>query len=185
VTATTDIQDKLIARGLAPGQHLMDAGYPSSANFAASARRGVTLIAPVIATTGRNAKKGTFTPLDFTIDWEPRQASCPAGALSRSMRPDARGLVTFRFRARDCRPCPLRGKCTKALNPDLGRSIMIHPEPVHQARVDAPRAQHGEDWAKIYRLRAGVESSISQAVRGPDLRHSATGAWRKSTSRTS
>ncbi|WP_455357164.1 transposase [Streptomyces sp. SYSU K217416] len=172
VSATTDIQDKLIARDLTPGQHLMDAGYPSSANFAASARRGITLIAPVIAATGRNAKKGTFTPLDFTIDWKAGQARCPAGAVSRSMRPDARGLVTFRFRVRDCRPCPLRSTCTKALNPDLGRSITIHPQPVHQARVDAHRAQQGEDWAKIYRLRAGVESTISQAVRGPDLRHS-------------
>jgi transposase len=172
VTATTDIQDKLITRDLTPGQHLMDAGYPSSANFAASAKRGITLIAPVIAATGRNAKKGTFTPLDFTIDWEAGQARCPAGAISRSMRPDARGLVTFRFRVRDCRPCPMRAQCTKALNPNLGRSITIHPEPVHQARVEAHRAQQGEDWAKIYRLRAGVEGTISQAVRGPDLRHS-------------
>jgi len=172
VTATTDIQDKLIARDLTPGQHLMDAGYPSSANFAASAKRSITLIAPVIAATGRNAKKGTFTPLDFTIDWEAGQARCPAGAVSRSMRPDARGLVTFRFRVRDCRPCPLRSKCTKALNPDLGRSITIHPQPVHQARVDAHRAQQGEDWAKIYRLRAGVEGTVSQAVRGPGLRNS-------------
>lgn len=63
VTATTDVQDKLTARDLTPGQHLTDAGYPSSANFAASAKRGITLIAPVIAATGRNAKKGTFTPL--------------------------------------------------------------------------------------------------------------------------
>jgi transposase len=172
VTATTDIQDRLISRDLAPGQHLMDAGYPSSTNFAASAARGVTLVAPVIAQTGRNAQKGTFTPLDFTIDWEHGQARCPAGALSRSMRPDVRGLVTFRFRVRDCRPCPLRAKCTKAVNPDLGHSITVHPEPVHQARVNAHQAQQGEDWAKVYRLRAGVESTISQAVRGPGLRHS-------------
>jgi transposase len=172
VSATTDIQDKFIARDLTPGQHLMDAGYPSSENFAASAKRGITLIAPVIAATGRNAKKGTFTPLDFTIDWKAGQARCPAGAVSRSMRPDARGLVTFRFRVRDCRPCPLRSKCTKALNTDLGRSITIHPQPVHQARLDAHRAQQGEDWAKVYRLRAGVEGTISQAVRGPDLRNS-------------
>jgi hypothetical protein len=34
LTATTDIQDRLIGRGLAPDQHLMDAGYPSSTNFA-------------------------------------------------------------------------------------------------------------------------------------------------------
>ncbi len=172
VTATTDIQDRLIGRGLAPGRHLMDAGYPSSANFAASATRGITLIAPAIAKTCRNAKNGTFTPLDSDIDWNTGQARCPAGAISRSMRPDVRGLVTFRFRVRDCRPCPLRAKCTKAANPDLGRSITVHPEPVHDARVNAHRAQQGEDWAKIYRLRAGVEGTISQAVPGPGLRHS-------------
>jgi hypothetical protein len=60
VNATTAIQDKLIARGLAPGEHLMDAGYPSADNFAASATRDITLVAPVIAKTGRNANKGTF-----------------------------------------------------------------------------------------------------------------------------
>jgi hypothetical protein len=175
VTATTDIQDKLIARDLAPGEHLMDAGYPSATNFAASAERHITLIAPVVTTTGRNAKKGTFTPADFTIDWDAGQATCPAGALSRSMRPDARGLVTFRFRVRDCRPCPLRAQCTRAANPNLGRSITIHPEPVHEARMNAHRAQQGENaesWAKVYNIRAGIEGTVSQAVRGPDLRHS-------------
>jgi hypothetical protein len=84
----------------------------------------------------------------------------------------ARDLVTFRFRVRDCRPCPPRDQCTKAANVNLGRSITIHPEPVHQARVNAHQAQQGNDWGKIYRLRAGVETTITQAVRGPDLRHS-------------
>jgi hypothetical protein len=172
VTATTAIQDKLIARGLAPDQHLMDAGYPSAANFAASAARGITLVAPVITKTGRNAKKNTFTPADFTIDWEGGQARCPAGAVSRSMHPDGRGLVTFRFRTRDCRPCPLRERCTRTIDPDRARSITIHPGPIHQARMNAHHAQQGEDWAKIYNIRAGVEGTISQAVRGPDLRHS-------------
>ena len=175
VSATTDVQDRLIARDLAPGEHLMDAGYPSAENFAASAERGITLIAPVVVKTDRNAQKDTFTPADFTIDWDQGQARCPAGAVSRSMRPDARGLVTFRFRVRDCRPCPLRAKCTRAIDPDKARTITIHPQPVHEARMDAHRAQQGEageSWAKIYNLRAGVEGTVSQAVRGPDLRHS-------------
>lgn len=175
VSATTDIQDRLIARDLAPGEHLMDAGYPSADNFAASAERSITLIAPVLVKTGRNAKKDTFTPLDFTIDWAGGQAHCPAGAVSHSMRPGARGLVTFRFRVRDCRPCPLRAQCTSAIDPNRARAITIHPQPVHEARMNAHRAQQGkagESWAKIYHLRAGIEGTISQAVQGPDLRHS-------------
>lgn len=44
---------------------------PSTDNFAASTTRGITLIAPVIAKTGRNANKGTFTPLRSTEpSWE-------------------------------------------------------------------------------------------------------------------
>jgi transposase len=172
VTATTAIQDKLIARDLAPGEHLVDAGYPSGPNFAASATRGITLVAPVITRTGRNARQDTFTPADFTIDWEKGQARCPAGALSRSMRPDKRGMVTFRFRVPDCRPCPIRAQCTRALDPDKARTITIHPEPIHQAKMAAHHAQSEEGWAKVYNIRAGVEGTISQAVRGPDLRHS-------------
>ncbi len=171
VTATTPIQDKLANRGLAPAQHLMDAGYPSAANIAASAAAGIALIAPVTVLTGRNAKAGTFTASDFAVDWDTGQATCPAGALSRSMRPDARGLVTFRFRVRDCRPCPLRAGCTKAVNPDLGRSITVHPEPVHTARMNMIRDQDSATWQQTYNARAGIESTISQAVRGPGLRH--------------
>ena len=93
VTATTAIQDKLIGRGLAPGEHLMDSGYPSAANIVASNLREITLIAPVTVLAGRNAKAGTHTPADFDINWAAGTATCPAGAVSGSMRADGRGLV--------------------------------------------------------------------------------------------
>jgi hypothetical protein len=171
VTTTTAIQDKLISRGLAPGEHLMDAGYPSAGNICASARRGITLIAPVTVLTGRNAKQGTFTPADFEIDWEQGRARCPAGATSRSMRPDVRGLVTFAFSLRACTPCPLRARCTTAA-PPMVRRITVHPRPIHEARMNAYRDQDGETWRTTYNQRAGIEGTISQAVRGLDLRHS-------------
>lgn len=82
-------------------EHLMDGGYPSAVTIAASARRGITLVAPV---TGRNAQKGTFAPADVTIDWDAGAAICPGGATNRSMKPDKWGLVTFAFSRRDCRP---------------------------------------------------------------------------------
>jgi len=170
VVATTAIQDKLIARGLAPGEHLMDAGYPSADNIAASAARGITLVAPVVVQTGRNARHGTFGPGKFTVDWQAGTARCPAGQTSRSMRPDKRGLVTFAFSRRHCRPCPIRDQCTLA-GPNVPRRITIHPEPVHQARMTAQRVQDSDQWRTTYNVRAGVEGTVSQAVRGPDLRH--------------
>src|SRR6266540_2416117 len=170
VVATTAIQDKLIARGLAPGEHLMDAGYPSADNIAASAARGITLVAPVVVQTGRNARHGTFGPGKFTVDWQAGTARCPAGQNSRSMRPDKRGLVTFAFSRRHCRPCPIRDQCTLA-GPNVPRRITIHPEPVHQARMTDQRVQDSDQWRTTYNVRAGVEGTVSQAVRGPDLRH--------------
>lgn len=171
VTATTPIQDKLIDRGLAPGKHLMDSGYPSSQNIADSALRGITLLAPVIVNNGRNANAGTFTPADFRIDWQAGTATCPTGAVSRSMRPDPRGLVTFAFSRRTCTPCPIRHQCTLATLP-TPRRITIHPEPVHEARMRAQHAQDTEAWKKDYHTRAGIEGTVSEAVRGPGLRHS-------------
>jgi transposase len=171
VTATTDIQDKLTARELAPAEHLMDAGYPSAANISAAAASGIAPIAPVTVLNGRNANLGTFTTSDFAVNWAAGQATCPAGAISRSMRPDARGLVTFRFRVRDCRPCPLRDQCTTSTDPDRARTITIHPEPVHTARTNMIRDQDSAAWQQTSNARAGIEGTISQAVRGPGLRH--------------
>jgi transposase len=171
VTATTAIQDRLIARDLAPGEHLMDAGYPSAEVIAASAQRGITLIAPVIVSTGRNARAGTFTPVDFTIDWDGGTARCPAGAHSRSMKQDGRGLIRFAFSRSDCLPCPIRDQCTRAKN-GAARNIAVHPQPVHEARTLAIQAQGTDEWLATYNARAGIEGTISQAVRGPGLRHS-------------
>ena len=170
VVATTTIQDKLINRGLAPGEHVTDGGYPSAQNITASAKRDITLVAPVTVATGRNAQKGTFTPADFTIDWTAGTATCPAGATSRSMKPDKRGLVTFAFSRRDCRPCPIRDQCTLA-KLDTPRRITIHPEPIHEARMAAHAAQDSDQWRKTYNTRAGIEGTISEAVRGPNLRY--------------
>lgn len=170
VTAATTIQDKLLARGLAPDQHLMDAGYCSAANISASTQRGITLLTPVVVRIGRNADKGTFTPADFTIDWQAGAATCPAGATSASMRPYKTGLVAFLFSNRDCRPCPIRDQCTLAAERS-SRKITVHPQPIHQARMAARAAQNTEQWRTTYNIRAGIEGTISEAVRGPNLRN--------------
>lgn len=170
VTATTAIQNKLTGRALAPAIHLMDAGYPSAANLAASAQAGITLLAPLTASPGRNPHSGTFTPYDFQIDWHTGTARCPNGATSRSMRPEARGLVIFAFSRSHCTDCPIRARCTPAA-PPTARRITVHPEPLHQARLAAHQAQNTPGWQNTYNQRAGIEATISQAVRGPDLRH--------------
>ncbi|UWZ36374.1 transposase [Dactylosporangium roseum] len=86
------------------------------------------------------------------------------------MKPDKRDLVTFAFSRRDCRPCPIRDRCTLAAE-HIARRITVHPEPIHQARMAAHTAQHSDQWRKTYHARAGIEGTVSEAVRGPNLRH--------------
>ncbi|MFE7593499.1 transposase, partial [Kitasatospora sp. NPDC057512] len=171
VTAVTPVQDRLIARDLKPGEHLLDSGYPSGPNIGASLERGITLVAPVTVRTGRGAHDGTFTPKDFHVDWHSGVTRCPAGATSISMRPKKNGLIRVAFSRTDCRPCPIRAQCTTAA-PHLGRSLEIHPEPIHTARMRMQTEQDTPRWREAYRARAGIEATISQAVRGPGLRRS-------------
>lgn len=170
-TEATDIQDKLIVRDLAPAEHLMDAGYTSAENIVASTARGIALMAPVTVVTGRNSKVNTFVPADFEVDWDAGHARCPNGAVSGPMRAQKSGLVAFKFPRRDCTPCPIRAACTRSPLPE-SRAIVIHPRPIHEARMAAHRAQDSDTWRHTYNKRAGIEGTISQAVRGSDLRHS-------------
>ena len=171
-TATTPIQDKLIARGLRPATHLVDAGYSSAGNFADSGLRGITLIAPVVVATGHNAKNGTFNLADFDVDWERGVARCPNGAESHPMRPVKQGKLAFGFATGDCVPCPIRAQCTQIANPKIARTFTTHPEPVHKSRIEAYRAQDTTAWRTQYNARAGIEGTISEAVRRSDLRKS-------------
>jgi hypothetical protein len=120
--------------------------------------------------TGRNARVATFSPTDFTIDFTAGTATCPGGAVSISSTLEARGLIMFNFSRKDCSPCPLRSQCMNSHIPNA-RRVRVHPEPLHQARTAAITAAHTGDWHIRYRKRAGIEGTISQAVRGPDLRH--------------
>ncbi|MER8106021.1 IS1182 family transposase [Kitasatospora sp. NPDC094016] len=171
VTAVTPVQDKLIARDLKPGEHLLDSGYPSGPNIGAALERGISLIAPVTVQTGRGARDGTFTPKDFHVDWQAGITHCPAGATSISMRPKKDGLIRVAFSRAHCRPCPIRVQCTTAA-PHLGRVLEIHPEPIHTARTRMQTEQDTPEWHAAYRARAGIEGTVSQAVRGPGLRRS-------------
>jgi transposase len=168
-TATAAIGDRLTGRDLTPGTHLMDSAYPSAAALAGAAARGTTVLTP-IPRAGRNAAADTYTPADFTIDFTALTATCPAGAVSISSAPDPRGLIMFNFSRKDCRPCPLRTQCMNSQVPNA-RRVRVHPEPLHTARTAAITAEHTDGWHLRYRKRAGIEGTISQAVRGPDLRH--------------
>jgi hypothetical protein len=120
-----------------------------------------------------------FTQSAFTIDWEAKKATCPQGNVSASWSDQRKSSGTpvsrVHFTAQDCAVCPVRGKCTKAANGKWGRSLTLLPQTQQEALEDRRRDQLTDQWQQRYNTRAGVEGTISQAVRRTRIRTRYTG----------
>ena len=164
---TTPVHQALARRGLAPDEHYVDSGYPSAELLVgAQATFGITLVTPVLLDHSAQARaKAGFAAAAFTIDWDNQQATCPQGRTSSCWSPASqRGTdaIVVKFAGTTCRPCPVRDQCTTAKRG--GRQLTLHPRPLHEALQQARSEQHSTGWQAKYRLRAGVEGTIHQAV---------------------
>lgn len=164
---TAAIHEQLAARGLAPHEHYVDSGYPSAKLVADAARlHGITLVSPMLTDCSRQAREGNgFHAAAFTIDWDHEQAICPQGQRSTSWIPAAqRGdeVIVVRFDTQTCRACPVRPACTTAKR--SGRVLTLKPRPLHETLAEARARQDTRSWQEKYRIRAGAESTMRQAV---------------------
>jgi hypothetical protein len=172
---TATIHDDLAARDLLPAEHAVDTGYTSAALLVqARAEHQVELLGPVQFSSSRQARSGEGFDLSaFAIDFDQQRAICPAGVISSTWREEtSRGLPLIRidFRKRDCGPCLLRPRCTTA---KTGlRKLTIRPRDQHEALERARAEQRTDAWKERYKIRAGVEGTISQAVRAAGIRRS-------------
>lgn len=167
------IQHALVACGRAPGEHLVDAGYPDAGALVASAARGIELLGPVPKDTSWQARTpGAFTADQFAVEWATRTAACPGGkqSVATADATDRHGnqTVQFAFAAADCQPCPVRARCTRSAA--RGRTLTLRPEVEQQALQAARARQAAPAFQEAYAARAGIEGTISQAVRTCGLR---------------
>ena len=149
-----------------PAQHIADTGYSAAGLFVDSQNSyGVDLITPVRPEhSWQHTEKTGFDASQFQIDWAQEKAICPMGKESSSWTPSPprRGHTTFyvHFRETDCRVCPVKAACTRGKR----RSLGIQERELVE-RVEAKRAfQKTQVYKDIYRQRAGVEGTISQAT---------------------
>jgi len=164
---TKPIHARLDQRGMLPGEHLVDSGYPSAELLVSSrAGYGITLVTPMLAGTSPQARAGAgFDRAAFAVDFDARQATCPQGRTSSYWNPvTQRGTSTIviTFAEGTCGPCPVRAQCTTSASGR--RQLTVHPQQVHEAQLAARSAQGTRDFQARYALRAGVEGTIRQGV---------------------
>lgn len=166
VAMTAAIHERLGRRNLLPAQHLLDSGYPSADLLVASAALGVDLVSPMLADESWQAREqGGYDASAFSVDFDTQQVTCPQGQVSGSWSPARQrdlNVIVVKFDTATCRACPARTQCTTAGRG--GRQLSIRPRPVHHAVAAARARQTTTGFKATYRLRAGVESTIRQAV---------------------
>ena len=176
---TQAIHQRLARRRLTPGEHAVDAGYVSAGHIlAARDDHGITLLGPVGADTTQASRGAGQEPAliqaAFSIDWDARQVTCPQGATSISWsdqrKPSGTPVARVHFALADCDPCPLRPQCTKAAHGRWGRSLTLLSREQHELLARQRAEQQTAEWKARYNIRAGVEGTISQAVRATRLR---------------
>ncbi|MDH6114963.1 hypothetical protein P3T34_007178 [Kitasatospora sp. MAP12-44] len=135
----------------------------------------IDLLGPVAADTMHERHEGEHIPQSaFIVDWDARKVTCPQGAVSVSWsdqrKPSGTPITRVHFALRDCDPCPARTRCTKAANGRYGRTLTLLPQEQQQVLEQRRVEQQTEEWKARYDVRAGVEGTISQAVRRTGIR---------------
>jgi transposase len=168
------IQGRLADIELLPAEQLVDAGYVRAQNLIASQRdHQIDLVGPLPADHQWQARaKQGFALHEFAVDWERKAMTCPQGRQSVRWCETQTGrgpMIHVDFSPADCMPCPVRACCTRAKT--LPRSLTLQPRAEHTAIQLARQRQETEAFALQYASRAGVEGTLSQAVRAFGLRH--------------
>jgi transposase len=173
---TAVIHQALLAKGLVPAEHLVDAAYVDAELLVGSrGELGIDLVGPPRPNPSWQGKVAGGHTIDrFEVDWDERRVRCPQGKLSSAWSPqvDHAGApyVSVMFRKADCGACPARSLCTRAEH--QARHLKLPPRAEHEALKAARERLATKEGRRRYARRAGIEGTISQGVRAFGLRRS-------------
>jgi transposase len=174
VATTAEIQQALAQHDRLPGVQFADAGYIDAELLVRSQEHHqVKLWGPAMRETSWQARAGTgYAASDFGVDWSKQQAICPQGQVSHGWKEgvDRNGtaVVKVKFQSTTCAGCEVRRACTRAEKG--GRELTLRTEAEHTALMAARGKQATVEFWKEYAVRAGIEGTLSQALRRCDLR---------------
>jgi transposase len=171
---TEPVHVALAAKDCLPDTHLVDGGYVDAEQLVESQKQyEITLFGPVRPNVNWQTIQNTgYSAENFQIDWEAKTTTCPNGISSWSWSPrvDSAGhqTVLVRFPGPACRDCKDRSLCTRRKT--APRTLTLQPQKYHEALQLVRQEQTTQEWQQQYAKRAGVEGTISQAVRSFGLR---------------
>jgi len=170
------IHETLKEKDLLPSKHFVDMGYVDAELLANSQQEyGVDLFGPARGDIHEQARSGEgFDAQHFVIDWEVKQATCPAGRHSVSWTPavDNRDndVIKLKFARRDCGACEHQAICTTSSPPR--RTLTIRPRDQYLALQAARARQETKEFKEEYAMRSGIEGTLSQGIRAFEMRRS-------------
>jgi transposase len=163
------IQEDLAQHHLLPNEQIVDTGYIDAELLVKSQQQyGIKLVGPVLSDNSWQAKadKG-FDVAHFQLDWQNLQATCPQGQTSARGSPAGERMEVV-FAREVCAACPMRSACTKSST--TGRVLHVRPQAAHEALQARRQEQQTPEFRQRYEARAGIEGTLSQAVRGMGVR---------------
>ena len=169
VEMTEVIQEDLAQHHLLPDEQIVDTGYVDAELLVKSQQQyGIKLLGPVLSDNSWQAKAGKgFDMAHFQIDWQNLQAICPQGRTSVRWSPAGERMEVV-FAREVCAACPVRSDCTKSST--TGRVLHVRPQVAHEALQARRQAQETPAFRQAYQTRAGIEGTLSQAVRAMGIR---------------
>ena len=166
--ATMPVLKALDKRGQRPQELVADTAYGSGDNAVAAERLGTELVSPVKGPpVDVEERPATVTKADFRVDARLEDpAICPAGHFATRQTPweHKPHHVVLTFERRSCESCALFGVCPARPNPDGDGYVVtvdLKAANLKRRRRDMARGA----FRQRYRIRAGIEATISELKR--------------------
>jgi len=161
-----EIQENICNRGLKPEQQFVDKGYVTGDNLSDSQENDIQLMGEA----SELSNHGLYTADEFTIDFQNKTATCPAGNTCCLWKEydsgKHKGEIHISF-GDQCHDCPMKSRCT---NNKAGRNLRLH---AHYELLKERRAEcKTQTFKEAMKRRPPVEGTISEMVRAHGLRRS-------------
>ncbi|MGD0183421.1 MAG: transposase [Terriglobales bacterium] len=154
----------------APSELYVDGAYISGAAIHEAKEAGWELIGPAQPSACRSGLQKEYRIEAFDVSITERKAVCPDGKTSTScskLTEEKSGKVSYRIEfGSQCHQCAHKAACVPEAQSH--RTILVGAN--HEALQKRRRDQQSEEFRRRMRQRNGIEGTISELVRGHNLR---------------